>query len=67
MTTDEYLALRRFCDRYPELTPERRHKLVMELLVPLARKYQIEDSGSGHSIELAEAVVMKYGRQHGLL
>ncbi|MFZ4508908.1 MAG: RDD family protein [Fimbriimonas sp.] len=67
MTVEDYLALRRFCDRYPELTPARRDRFIAELWRPIARKVGIDDAATVHPLELAEAAVMKYGRIHGLL
>lgn len=67
MNQEEYDALRRFCDRFPELTPETQTRLLRELWEPLARRRSVPTLPNVHPIFLAEAVVMKYGRQHGLL
>ncbi len=67
MNQEEYDALRRFCDRFPELTPDTQIRLLRELWDPLARRRNIPAIPNVHPIFLAEAVVMKYGRQHGLL
>ena len=67
MTMDEYIALRRFCDRYPELSSRVQQKLLAELWEPIAERHQVPSLPNVHPLYLAEAVVMKYGRQHGLL
>lgn len=67
MTLEEYNALRRFCDRYPELPSEVQAKLMREVFVPIARRNDVPELANVHPIYIAEAVVMRYGRTHGLL
>jgi uncharacterized RDD family membrane protein YckC len=67
MTIPEYNALRRFADRFPELPPSVQQKLVQEVWMPFALRRQVPPAKDVHPIYLAEAVVMKYGREHGLL
>jgi uncharacterized RDD family membrane protein YckC len=67
MTNDEYLALRRFCDRFPELPTSVQDKLIRELWRPVALRRAVPSLPNVHELYLAEAVVMKYGRMHGLL
>jgi uncharacterized RDD family membrane protein YckC len=67
MTTDEYWALRRFCDRYPELPTSIQNKLLEEVWKPIAARRGIPELQTVHPLYLAEATVMKYGREHGLL
>jgi hypothetical protein len=67
MTSEEYYALRRFCDRFPELSMKTQNRLLEELWVPIAKKRQIPSLPNVHPIYLAEAAVMKYGRDKGLL
>ena len=67
MTIQEYNTLRRFADRFPELPPLVQNKLVEEVWGPIAIRRSIPSMENVHPIYLAEAVVMKYGRQHGLL
>ncbi len=67
MTQEEYDALRRFCDRYPELTSDAQNRMLRELWEPLAKRRSVPTLPNVHPIYLAEAVVMKFGRQHGLL
>jgi uncharacterized RDD family membrane protein YckC len=67
MTIQEYNALRRFADRFPELPPLIQDKLVAEVWQPVATRRGVPQLENVHPIYLAEAVVMKYGRQHGLL
>jgi uncharacterized RDD family membrane protein YckC len=67
MTIPEYNALRRFADRFPELAPAIQQKLVSEIWEPIAQRRRIPSYPNIHPIYLAEAAVMKYGREHGLL
>jgi len=67
MTQSEYYALRRFCDRYPELSLETQMRMISELWSPIAERRQIPSLPNVHPIYLAEATVMKYGRMNGLL
>ncbi|HTQ09514.1 MAG TPA: RDD family protein [Fimbriimonadaceae bacterium] len=67
MTLDEYNALRRYCDRFPELAPAAQKKLTDEVWLPIAARRSVAMAPNIHPIYLAEAVVMKYGREHGLL
>jgi len=67
MTREEYDALRRFCDRFPELSQTTQERLLRELWEPLAERRKVPPVPNVHPLYLAEATVMKYGRQHGLL
>lgn len=67
MSLDEYQALRRMCDRFPEFATGVQDRMVREIWTPLAEKLHVAQVPNVHPIYLAEAVVMKYGRQHGLL
>lgn len=67
MTETEYAALRRYCDRFPQLLPKVQQRLTQELWMPFADRHGIESPPDIHPIYLAEAAVMKFGRTHGLL
>jgi hypothetical protein len=67
MTSDEYNALRRLCDRFPELPANVQNRLMRDVWRPIAIKRHIKSLPNIHDIYIAEAVVMKYGRDHGLL
>jgi hypothetical protein len=67
MTMEEYLALRRFADRFPELPVASQNRLITEVFVPIAERHGIRAIPNVHPIYIVEAMVMKYGRQHGLL
>lgn len=67
MTMEEYLALRRFCDRYPELPAVIQDRMLPEIWMPIAKRRGVPPVPDVHPIYLAEAVVMKYGRKNGLL
>ncbi len=67
MTLEEYVTLRRYCDRFPELPPDVQEKLTGSVWEPIAARRKVPNVPSVHPIYLAEAVVMKYGRKNGLL
>jgi hypothetical protein len=67
MTVDEYNALRRFADRFPEFPVRVQSQLVQEVWIPFATRHDIPVLPNVHPVYLAEAVVMRYGRQKGLL
>jgi uncharacterized RDD family membrane protein YckC len=67
MTLEEYVALRRYCDRFPELPPDVQQHLTEIVWQPIAARRKVTEVPSVHPIYLAEAVVMKYGRKNGLL
>ena len=67
MTMDEYVALRRLCDRYPELAPEVQQKFLNLVWLPIATARKVPENPKVHPLFLAEAMVMKYGRTRGLL
>jgi uncharacterized RDD family membrane protein YckC len=67
MTSEEYVVLRRFCDRFPELPTTVQTRLMQEVWRPIALRRGVKPLNNVHEIYLAEAVVMKYGRIHGLL
>ena len=67
MTQAEYYALRRFCDRFPELSQNTQNRLIEQLWSPIAKRRSVPSLPNIHPIYLAEAVVMKYGREKGLL
>jgi uncharacterized RDD family membrane protein YckC len=67
MTQDEYVALRRLCDRFPELPTQVQERLIQEVYVPIAVRRGVEPLAGVHPLYLAEAMVMRYGRARGLL
>jgi uncharacterized RDD family membrane protein YckC len=67
MTSEEYVALRRLCDRFPELSAATQTRLMDEVWRPIALRRGVPSLPNVHPIYLAEAVVMRYGRTHGLL
>lgn len=67
MTIDEYNALRRLCDRFPELPTRIQEKMIAEVWRPIATRRNVPSVPNVHPLYLAEATVMKYGREHGLL
>lgn len=67
MTLEEYNALRRFCDRFPELPKHVQEKMLAEVWRPIATRRSVPSIPNVHPLYLAEATVMKYGREHGLL
>jgi uncharacterized RDD family membrane protein YckC len=67
MTDDEYVVLKRFCDRFPELDREVQDRLVDGIWTPFAAEKGITPLANVHPLYLAEACVMKYGRMRNLL
>jgi uncharacterized RDD family membrane protein YckC len=66
MTMDEYFAIKRLCDRFPELPPTVQMRSVEEVWKPFATKERIEPLPGVHPVYQMEAVVMKYGRKRKL-
>jgi len=67
MTSEEYIALKRLCDRFPSLPESIQNRMIVEIWNPLAEKYGIQSVSNVHPVYLMEATVMKYSRIHGLL
>lgn len=67
MTDEEYIVLKRFCDRFPELAAPVQQRLVEDVWEPFAQEKHIASVPNVHPLYLAEATVMKYGRMRGLL
>ena len=66
MQMNDYLVMKRLCDRFPYLTKETQIRLTDEIWIPFAVKHKIDVPGV-HPVYLMEAVVMKYGRQQELV
>jgi uncharacterized RDD family membrane protein YckC len=67
MTVDEYIALRRMCDRFPELTVSVQARMLKEVWEPISEHIGIKNPPNVHPIFMAEATVMKFGRTRGLM
>ena len=67
MTPEEYWALRRLCDRFPELPRSVQDQVIRDVWQPIAYRLKVPALPNVHPLYLAEAVVMRYGRTHGLL
>lgn len=67
MSQDEYFAIKRLCDRFPELGPTVQQKMLRDIWNPFAEKHEIKPLLNVHPVYLMEAVIMSYGRVHGLL
>jgi uncharacterized RDD family membrane protein YckC len=67
MSDEQYYVLRRYCDRYPELAPDKQEHLTETVWKPMAKFLDIKMQDGIHPLYLAEATVMKYGRVRGLL
>jgi uncharacterized RDD family membrane protein YckC len=66
MSMEEYFAIKRLCDRFPELPPTVQMRSVEEVWKPFAEKERIEPLPGVHPVYQMEAVVMKYGRDRRL-
>lgn len=67
MTQEEYFAIKRACDRYPELAGPVQERLLREIWAPFAARHGVAAIPGVHPVYLMEAVVMRYGRMRGLL
>ncbi|MCW5937261.1 MAG: RDD family protein [Fimbriimonadaceae bacterium] len=67
MTMEEYVAIKRLCDRFPYLPPETQVQSLKEIWHPFATRVGVEVPPGVHPIYVMEAVVMKYGRLHKLI
>ncbi len=64
---DQYYLLRRFCDRYYEVEESKRDDLVQGVWLPLAEKLRVKMRPGIDPLLYAEATVMKFGRERGLI
>ncbi|MBS1709079.1 MAG: RDD family protein [Armatimonadetes bacterium] len=67
MTLQEYFAIKRLCDRFPELPAQTQTESLRDIWFPFAGRVGIEPIQSVHPLYQMEAVVMKYGRMHKLV
>lgn len=67
MTMEEYHAVKRLCDRFPELSPAMQAHWLAQLWIPFAQRHAIPTLPNVHPVYLMEAVVMRFGRQRGLI
>lgn len=67
MSLEEYVALKRLADRFPQLPDEARRASIEEIWRPFAERQGIPPDPKVHPIYQLEAVVMKYGRMHNLV
>lgn len=67
MTPAEYVAIKRLADRFPELSPVVQSRNLKEVWEPFAAKHRIAAVPNVHPVYLMEAVVMRFGRDHGLI
>lgn len=67
MTMNDYIVLKRLCDRFPFLTPDTQARMLAEIWHPFAERQGIREIPNVHPIYLMEAVVMKFGRQQELV
>jgi uncharacterized RDD family membrane protein YckC len=67
MRIEEYTAIKRLCDRFPDLTPEAQEEGLRRIWRPFAERNFIAPMPNVHPVYQMEASVMKYGRMHNLL
>lgn len=67
MSVEEYVALKQLCDRFPELPATVQERLLKDVWRPIAMRRAVPDLPGVHPIYLAEATVMKFGRDRGML
>lgn len=64
---DQYYLLRRFCDRFYEVEESKRESLIEGVWMPLAEKLRVKMRPGIDPLLYAEATVMKFGRERGLI
>lgn len=67
MTLEEYLAIKRLCDRFPELPVNIQDRSIEEIWLPFAERFKVPNPPNVHPIYIMEATVMKYGRTKNLV
>lgn len=67
MSLDEYIAMKRLCDRYYDLPGDQQRLAIEQLWYPFAERHNIPRLPNVASIYLIEATIMKFSRMHGLL
>lgn len=67
MTLQEYFAIKRLCDRFPELPAQTQTESLRDIWFPFASRVGVEPLPNVHPLYQMEAVVMKYGRMHKLV
>lgn len=67
MNADDYAALRLMCDRFPQFPVSVQEKMLREIWRPIAQRVGVPETPGVHPIYLAEAAVMKFGRERGLM
>lgn len=67
MSIGEYVAVKRLCDRFPDLPRETQDEGIQRIWAPFSAKHGVELRPDVHPVYQMEAVVMKYGRMHNLL
>lgn len=67
MTPEDYVALRAMCDRFYELPVKIQGQMLQEVWKPMESRLEVPSIAGAPPIKVAEAVVMRYGRIHGML
>lgn len=67
MTLPEYHAIKRLCDRFPNLPYSEQNKSIASIWEPFREKHAIAPLANVHPIYQMEAVVMKFGRLKNLV
>lgn len=67
MQLEEYVAIKRLCDRFPELSRPIQARSIEEIWLPFAKRYGIQALDNVHPVYQMEAVIMKFGRQKRLV
>jgi uncharacterized RDD family membrane protein YckC len=67
MTMNDYIVIKRLCDRFPYLPPPTQAKMVADVWEPFSEKLRIPNIDNVHPVYLMEAVVMKFGREQELI
>lgn len=67
MTLDDYVLIKRLCDRFPNLTTDTQQRLLDQIWFPFAKRINVESDPNIHPMYQMEAVIMKFGRMKELV
>lgn len=66
MTPDDYVVLKQLTDRFPYLSAQVQSAMIRDVWRPIEGRLRLPELSSVHPLYVMEAVVMRYGRIHGL-
>lgn len=67
VTLEEYLTMKRLCDRFPSLPEAEQQRSLVDIWEPFRERHRLPHFSNVHPIFIMEAVVMKFSRLHHLV